>query len=204
MGSPTRTCSIDGCDRRHEGRGFCTLHLGRWKRWGDPRADLPSRRDPSAKARGCGVEECDGEHYAKGYCRKHHQRLLKYGDPLGLSEWAKGNRDGSAKWQDRRLKVGQVSNAQSGYLKVYVPDSGMANSRGDVLQHRFVMGEHLGRDLLPEETVHHINGDRTDNRIQNLELWVSRHPKGQRVVDLVAFAREVLDRYADDVDQGLI
>jgi hypothetical protein len=64
-----------------------------------------------------------------------------------------------------------------------------------VLEHRHVMSQVLGRELLPEETVHHINGDKADNRAENLQLWSSRHPKGQRVADLVAFAREVLALY---------
>lgn len=60
-----------------------------------------------------------------------------------------------------------------------------------------MMERHLGRKLLTSETVHHKNGDRSDNRIDNLELWSSRHGKGQRVSDLIAscIASEVICGY---------
>lgn len=64
-------------------------------------------------------------------------------------------------------------------------------------EHRFVMSQHLGRPLLPEESVHHVNGDRRDNRIENLELWSKSHPYGQRVVDKIAWAKEILRLYGD-------
>ena len=57
------------------------------------------------------------------------------------------------------------------------------------------MEEILGRHLLPDETVHHRNGVRNDNRPENLELWVRPQPTGIRVVDAVAWAREILERY---------
>lgn len=57
------------------------------------------------------------------------------------------------------------------------------------------MQEHLGRSLAPQETVHHRNGVRHDNRITNLELWSSSHPSGQRVVDKIAWAQEILAFY---------
>jgi hypothetical protein len=54
---------------------------------------------------------------------------------------------------------------------------------------------HLGRELLPEETVHHINGNRSDNRIENLELWSTSQPYGQRVADKLEWARKIIEMY---------
>lgn len=64
-----------------------------------------------------------------------------------------------------------------------------------IMEHRYVMEQALGRPLWPDENVHHINGDRLDNRLENLELWSTSQPSGQRIEDKLAWAELILARY---------
>jgi len=92
-------------------------------------------------------------------------------------------------------KGGKTVN-RAGYVLIKASEHPMANSSGYVLQHRIVMEKSLGRYLGKKETVHHKNGIKGDNRIENLELWFSKHPYGQRLGDLLQFAKEILLKYA--------
>lgn len=66
------------------------------------------------------------------------------------------------------------------------------------LQHRFFLEEYLGRKLESHENVHHINGVRDDNRLENLELWSTKQPQGQRILDKLDWAREIIAKYQDE------
>lgn len=128
----------------------------------------------------CSVEECPRLATGLGFCKTHYARFKKTGDP------------GEAALRRRPNGEGTLCK-RSGYV---YNERCNANSKYTGLQHRSVMEEHLGRPLRSSETVHHRNGIRHDNRIENLELWSSRHPYGQRVTDLLAWAEEILAEYA--------
>lgn len=84
---------------------------------------------------------------------------------------------------------------QKGYVYIRAPEHPRGKPRGYVFEHVLVMEAMLGRYLLPNETVHHKNGRRGDNRPSNLELWVASPRHGIRAEDALVWAREILATY---------
>lgn len=83
---------------------------------------------------------------------------------------------------------------KNGYVLVFRKEHPRA-SKNYVFEHILVMEKALGRSLEKDENIHHINGVKDDNRIENLEIWVKPQPSGIRAKDALAWAHKIIDRY---------
>lgn len=220
-------CKVEECDRPAKARGWCMRHYQRWHATGDPGpVGLKRRPDHSP----CEAEGCERENFANGYCQMHMYRVERYGDPGPAGSLLKrrprprkpdvecsvdgcerivGRTGGKGmcrlhyrRWRDTG-DTGPVG------LTIAAQGSGTTNSQGyrvirvngqNVKEHRYVMEQILGRPLDSAENIHHRNGIKSDNRPENLELWVTMQPTGQRVEDVVAF---VVEHYPDEVRKAL-
>lgn len=183
-----QTCSHPGCVRPCRGKGLCNAHLLRQQRGTDMDAPMRESVRPEQKPEFCEWQGCSDPYYSRGLCQLHYMRKYKGADM-------------DAPTRSRPVPGVSTRTTKFGYVHVYLPDHPHTQHKGWVNQHRHVMEQELGRYLLRHENVHHKNGDRADNRPENLELWITAQPSGQRVEDRVAHARWLLSLYGTEREQ---
>ena len=207
-------CESLGCIRPMKAKGYCEGHYQRLKRGQDP--NLPLR--PANRFRQDRCSKCEKRHVAMGFCQSHYDQHRS--DPKnGYERCSVSGCDDAAKslklcaTHYERSKRGADLDAPRRRWRDPAPGEWFKNAKGYMVRlsapmengrrkteskHRVRMSEHLGRPLLPGEEVHHINTIRDDNRIENLELWVTSQPRGGRARDMIAWAKELIERYGDE------
>lgn len=108
----------------------------------------------------CSLDGCSKLVFSRGWCQMHYARWLRHGDPSFTR--TPGRETG------RRTRGGP-------YIYIRLPGCPLADSGGWIAEHRAVMWA-LGLLVNKTDLVHHVNGDKTDNRRENLEvLSASEH-----------------------------
>ena len=97
----------------------------------------------------------DGKPYKQGF-QKGHPNIWGFKQGKNHYNWKGGKRI-----------------TYKGYMHIYKPNHPFCTNRSYILEHRLVMEKYLGRYLKPEEVVHHINGNKSDNRLKNLRLFAN-------------------------------
>lgn len=97
--------------------------------------------------------------------KKHSQETK---ERMSIAQKGKYSGDKNPAWK------GGIVKSSNGYVWVHSPNHPHKDTHNHVYEHRLVMEKHLKRYLLPTEDIHHINGIKNDNRIENLKLFKNR------------------------------
>lgn len=144
------------------------------KRRGGPRREFTAGEVTAVKARYLAGASQEVVARELGIPQSRVSRILR-----SAGVWSSMSGERHPRWKGGRLPTNE------GYVLVRVNrsdslENAMALQHGYVLEHRLVLARALGRPLDAHETVHHVNGDKADNRIENLQLRSGKHGTGVR------------------------
>lgn len=168
-------CRVEICDRQDFANGLCRSHYRRERNGQDINTPIRSSQTTDT----CLIPGCKREANVRNWCKVCDARWKRKGGPQGPIK-----------------KNPTVTIDSNGYARVRAGHH-LFDGRHGRYEHICVMEHYLNRYLVNGETVHHKNGNRSDNRLKNLELWNTSQPAGQRWQDKVEWAREILDLYGD-------
>lgn len=157
-----RCCDVEGCERPAFSAHYCSMHDQRVRDTGQPGEAAPRNRPPHQP---CSVDGCETASKSNGFCVMHYHRWKKYGDP------------GQAGRIRREKGTGSITN--SGYLSFNT----VRNEHQS--DHRRVWIEANG-PIPHGYVIHHRNGDKLDNRLENLQMMTRREHRLHHQDDLMA------------------
>lgn len=137
----------------HKKNKFCShICYGKYKKGKQPKGGFKKGKDIRRE---------------KTTFKQNHKWSKNILDKISKTLTGKYRAEKSCHW-----KGGRVVD-KDGYIYIYSKNHPNANSKHYVFEHRLIMEKHMGRTLLPTEIVHHINMNKSDNRIENLMLFSS-------------------------------